>query len=177
MSLVCEEATYDGVKGRDMTKSGWAPKPKGAIAITEDGKTRQFTAADFVDGKLTEEAQPWFQVFIKQFNNPDYDVYRWFSYKTPDDERLKDDQETREYIKNTFAKVDEIVDVIRNKSLSEIANYGRKAASDETKKETKQNVLENSIPEELQDVKGTDETPTPKTSDDSDPDVEAILAE
>lgn len=180
MSLVCEEATYDGIKGRDMTKSGWAPKPKGAIAITEDGKTRQFTAADFVDGKLTEEAKPWFQAFIKQFNNPDYDVYRWFSYKTPDDERLKDDQETREYIKNTFAKVDEIVDVIRNKSLSEIANYGRKAASDDksdSKKETKQNVLEDSIPEELQDVKSTDETPTQKTSEDSDPDVDAILAE
>ena len=156
LSLVCEEATYDGIKGRDFTKSGWAPKPKGAIAIKEDGTTRQFQATDVVDGKLTDEAKPWFKTFIGQFNNPDYDVFTWFSYKTPDDERLKDDPETREYLKNVFSKVDEIVEVIRTKSLSEIANYGRKSDSDKTKKsdDGKQNVLEGSVPDELNDVQG-----------------------
>lgn len=180
LSLVCEEATYDGIKGRDFTKSGWAPKPKGAIAIKEDGTTRQFKATDVADGKLTDEAKPWFQTFINQFNNPDYDVFTWFSYKTPEDERLKDDVETREYLKNVFAKVDEIIEVIRTKSLSEIANYGRKSDSDKTKKsdDGKQNVLEGSIPDELNDVQGVSTSASSqKATTDEDDAIDAILNE
>lgn len=179
LSLVCEEAVYDGIKGRDFTKSGWAPKPKGAIAIKETGETRQFVASDLVDGKLSEEAKPWFAEFIKQFNNPDCDVYKWFSYKSPDDERLADDKETREYIKSTFDKVSEIVEVIRNKSLAEIANYGRKSKDDkDVNDDSKKNVLAESIPDELKDIKGaeTETTETKSTASDDD-EVDAILNE
>lgn len=180
LSLVCEEATYNGIKGRDFSKSAWAPKPKGAVAIKEDGKTRQFTAADFEGGKLPDEVKEWFNAFIQQFNNPDYDVFKWFSYKTPDDERLADDKETREYIQSVFKKVDEITEVIRNKSLSEIANYGRKDTSADTSKESStKNVMAESIPDELKDIKGAEDategtTTDTKPNDATDP-VEAIL--
>ena len=179
LSLVCEEAVYDGIKGRDFTKSGWAPKKQGAIAINEQGETRRFVASDLVDGKLSDEAKPWFDVFIKQFNNPDCDVYKWFSYKSPDDERLADDKDTRDYIQSTFDKVAEIVEVIRNKSLAEIANYGRKAKDDkDVNDDSKKNVLAESIPDELKDIKGaeTETTETKSTASDDD-EVEAILNE
>lgn len=179
LSLVCEEAVYDGIKGRDFTKSGWAPKKQGAIAINEQGETRRFVASDLVDGKLSDEAKPWFDVFIKQFNNPDCDVYKWFSYKSPDDERLADDKDTRDYIQSTFDKVAEIVEVIRNKSLAEIANYGRKAKDDkDVNDDSKKNVLAESIPDELKDIKGaeTETTETKSTASDDD-EVDAILNE
>lgn len=179
LSLVCEEAVYDGIKGRDFTKSGWAPKKQGAIAINEQGETRRFVASDLVDGKLSDEAKPWFDVFIKQFNNPDCDVYKWFSYKSPDDERLADDKDTRDYIQSTFDKVAEIVEVIRNKSLAEIANYGRKAKDDKNvNDDSKKNVLAESIPDELKDIKGaeTETTETKSTASDDD-EVDAILNE
>lgn len=151
LSLVCVESTYDGQKGRDFSKSGWAPKPKGAIAIDGSGKSHQFTEKDYVDGKLTDEAKPWFQAFLKQFNNPEVDVKKYFSYKTGDEPEL--DEETRNYVKETFKKVQEIVPVIRDCSLQEIANYGKKEVTSEKtdkngEKKTK-NVMEESLPEEL----------------------------
>lgn len=151
MSLVCEEATYDGVKGRDFTKSSWAPKKRGAIAIKEDGTTREFKATDVKDGKLTAEAKEWFDAFLKNFNNPDYDIFRYFAYKEVGDPRM--DKETADYVKSVWDKVNEIIPVIRDKSLAEIANYGKKEVKTEGKdgdgKKSGTNVLAESVPDEL----------------------------
>lgn len=151
MSLVCEEATYDGIKGRDFTKSSWAPKKRGAIAVKEDGTTREFKATDVKDGKLTAEAKEWFDAFLKNFNNPDYDIFRYFAYKEVGDPRM--DKETADYVKSVWDKVNEIIPVIRDKSLAEIANYGKKEVKTEGKdgdgKKSGTNVLADSIPDEL----------------------------
>ena len=150
MSLVCEKATYEGKEGRDFSKSGWAPKHKGAISINENGESRQFTEKDYVDGKLTEEAKPWFQAFLKQFNNPNIDIKKYFAYKSGDEPEL--DDETRNYVKSTMEKVKEIVPVIRDCSLQEIANYGKKettSTTDSNKKAKSKNVMEESIPDEM----------------------------
>lgn len=151
MSLVCEEATYDGIKGRDFTKSSWAPKKRGAIAIKEDGTTREFKATDVKDGKLTAEAKEWFDAFLKNFNNPDYDIFRYFAYKEVGDPRM--DKETADYVKSVWDKVNEIIPVIRDKSLAEIANYGKKEVKTEGKdgdgKRSGTNVLAESVPDEL----------------------------
>lgn len=151
MSLVCEEATYDGIKGRDFTKSSWAPKKRGAIAIKEDGTTREFKATDVKDGKLTAEVKEWFDAFLKNFNNPDYDIFRYFAYKEVGDPRM--DKETADYVKSVWDKVNEIIPVIRDKSLAEIANYGKKEVKTEGKdgdgKKSGTNVLAESVPDEL----------------------------
>jgi hypothetical protein len=151
MSLVCEEATYDGIKGRDFTKSSWAPKKRGAIAIKEDGTTREFKATDIKDGKLTAETKEWFEAFLKNFNNPDYDIFRYFAYKEVGDPRM--DKETADYVKSVWDKVNEIIPVIRDKSLAEIANYGKKEVKTEGKdgdgKKSGTNVLAESVPDEL----------------------------
>lgn len=180
LSLVCEEAVYDGVKGREFSKSGWAPKKRGAIAIKEDGTTREFKASDVKDGKITEEASTWFNTFFKQITNPDYDVFKYFAYKTPDDPRL--DKDTADYVKSVFDKVNEIIPVIREKSLQEIANYGRKSAdsSNSEKSEKKGNVLAESVPDELAGsvMAAADSKPEKSKKDKketSDDDVNAIL--
>lgn len=178
LSLVCEEAIYDGVKGREFSKSSWGPKRRGAIAINEEGKTREFKVSDVKDGKITEEAKPWFDAFFKQITNPDYDVFKYFAYKTPDDPRL--DKDTADYVKSVFDKVNEIIPVIREKSLQEIANYGRKDNSDE-KSEKKGNVLAESVPDELAgtvmsaDTKPESKKESKSKKESTDDDVDAIL--
>lgn len=149
MSLVCEEAIYDGVKGRDFTKSDWAPKPKGAIAILENGETRMFKKEDFVGGKLSEEVTPWFNQFVENVCHEDYDVYKYFSFKEVDDKR--NDKDTNDYLINLAKKVDEIVPIIENSSLDDIAKYGKADSTDgkEPKADAAKNVMADSIPDEL----------------------------
>lgn len=153
MSIVCEEGDFQSdngkVKGRDFSKSNWVPKKRGAIGILEDGTTHEFTEKDVNGNDVTEEVKPYFESFLSQLTREDVDVYKWFSYKSVDDER--NDKETNEYLKTVRKKVEEIVPVIREKSLQEIANYGRADTSSEKEKskEDKTTILENSLPEEL----------------------------
>lgn len=182
MSVVCEKSTYEDKEGRDFSKSGWAPKNKGALAINEKGESRQFKKEDFVNGQLSEEAKPWFQAFLKQMQDPKTDVKVQFAYKTGDEPYL--DEETREYIKNTRKKVDEIVPVIRERSLTDIAKYGKKEvessedSKDSDKKSKVKNVMEESLPEEMAgSVMAAVEKPVEKakpTSEDDD-EVASIL--
>ncbi len=149
LSLVCEEATYDGVKGRDFTKSDWAPKPKGAIGILPDGKTHVFEAKDLVNGQIIPTTVPFFDAFVEQVQSDDYDIRKYFAYKEIDDAR--NDKDTNDYLKNVLVKVDEIIPIIREKSLTEIAAYGKVNTSDEkaVKEDGAKNVLADSIPDEL----------------------------
>lgn len=158
MSLVCEEAMYDGTKGRDYTKSGWLPKKqRGAIAIMIDPKdptktlSHEFTSADLVNGAIAPAIEPFFDAFVASVTHEDYDIHNYFSYKVPGDPR--NSKETDDYLKSVFAKVDEIIPIIRDKSLAEIANYGKAVApssGDKTaKNDNAKDVLAASIPEEL----------------------------
>ena len=153
MTVVCEKSTFEGREGRDFSKSGWAPKNKGAIAINEKGESRQFKKDDCVNRQLTEEAKPWFNAFIKQMSDPKTNVKIQFAYKTGDEPEL--DEETRNYVKATRKKVDEIVPVIRDCSLADIAKYGKKEAEssddkkDGDKKPKVKNVMEESLPDEM----------------------------
>lgn len=177
MSMVVTEADYDGVKGRDFTKSSWAPKKRGAISINEAGESYEFKATDNVGGKLTDEATPWFKTFFGNLMNENYDIYRWFAYKEPGDEKM--DKETNEYIKSVFKKVEEIIPIIRDGSLTDIASYGRKDSSfkkDDSEKPA--NVMREGIPDELQNaVVNQDVTKETKGSedDDDDDDIANIL--
>lgn len=161
LSLECTEATYDGVKGRDYTKSSWLKKNRGAFIKMDDGSVHEFSEKDVVDGKITPEAAPAFQKFVELVTNPDYDVYNYFAYKVPGDPR--NTKETDEYLKSVFAKVDEIIPIIREKSLAEIANYGKKEATTGGK-DSKKDAYVDSVPDELKNSvmneKGQDSSQT-----------------
>lgn len=179
MSVVCEKSTYDGKEGRDFSKSGWAPKPKGAIAINEKGESRQFKKDDCVNGKLSsDDVKPWFSAFIKQMQDPKTDIKIQFAYKTGDEPYL--DEETKAYVKSTIKKVEEIVPVIRDYSLSDIAKYGKKEAesdSEDNKKSNVKNVMEESLPDEIAgSVMAAAEQPTSKPqAEGNDDEVASIL--
>ncbi len=183
MSIVCEKSTYDGKEGRDFSKSGWAPKPKGAIAINENGESRQFTPADINNGQLADGVLPWFQAFYKAISDDKVSVLKHFAYKTGDEPEL--DEDTRKYVKETMKKVEEIVPVIRDCSLTDIAKYGKKDTSESGDKENKEgkkkskNVMEESLPDEMAGsvmaaAAPKEEKKPVATSDDND-DVAAIL--
>ncbi|MCK9415452.1 hypothetical protein M0Q97_02190 [Candidatus Dojkabacteria bacterium] len=146
LSLECIEANYDGVKGRDYTKSSWLKKNRGAFVSMDDGKIYEFSSKDVVDGDIIPEALPAFQKFVELVTHPDYDVYNYFAYKIPGDER--NTKETDDYLKSVFAKVDEIIPIIKNKTLAEIANYGKKESNDDNSSK-KSDVYVDSVPEEL----------------------------
>ena len=152
LSVECVEETYEGgIKGRGYGGSSWAPKKRGAIALLADGTTREFNATDVADGKIIAEALPAFEAFVKTVTHEDYDVYNYFEYKVVDDARNSKD--TNDYLKKVFAKVDEIIPIIREKSIAEIEKYGRKDTSSsgdgEKKADKAKSVMAESLPEEL----------------------------
>lgn len=160
LNLVCEEGDYNGVKGRDYVKSIWVPRKRGAIAVLETGESREFKASDLVDGQLVDEAKPYFYAFVEQLKSDNLDVKKQFGYKTTDDDTLDDD--TRNYVTNIFEKVNEIIPVIREKSLAEIANYGRKEKSSDSNKKNVTDINEDSLPDELKDSTALGTTAQPK---------------
>lgn len=124
----CEEADFEGVKGRDYAKSDWAKKQRGAFIDLEDENGNvteryQFTAEDVVDGKVREQALPAFRALIGKLTHPDLSIHNYFAYKTIGDS--KNTEDTEKYLVQLEEKVKEIIPVIRNaKSIAEITNYG-----------------------------------------------------
>ena len=160
MNLVCTENEYPVAggparKGRDFSKSDWLPKKRGAYIKMSDGTEHTFTKADLVGGAIAPGAEKAFNEFVSLVLNEDYDIYNYFAYKTVDDPRNSKD--TNDYLKSVFAKVDEITEVIRTKSLAEIANYGKKEAKPAGEADANgkvngaKNILADSVPTELQD--------------------------
>lgn len=184
MSLVCTEANYPGkngapdIKGRDFTKSSWLKKNRGAIVKMEDGKVHQFTSDNLVNGQVKPEFQEAFKQFVALVMCDDYSVYKYFAYKEVDDAR--NDKDTNDYLKSVQKKVDEIIPIIRNGSLTEIANYGKKDTSASADgKQKKSDTFADSIPADLagsvmnadaSKAKATDESPMSSA-------VDAILNE
>lgn len=153
LSVICTESTYEGGrKGRDFGKSSWAPKKRGAIAKLEDGTTHEFSAADLENGQIKAEVSPFFEAFVAEVTNPKYSILEFFSHKEVDDPRVS--KETNDYVKSVYKKLDEIIPVIRDKSLQEIAAYGKKDTSSgsgagEQKTDAAKNILADSLPDEL----------------------------
>ena len=160
MLLECTEASYgeDNRKGRDFTKSAWAPKKRGAFVKLGE-VTHQFTKADIgPDGKVKPEVVPFFMELVKNLKNPDYSIHNYFGYKPLGHELNTED--TEKYLKSVHEKVDEIMPIILNAtSIAEIKNYGKAEAAPTTGKadgaktiggESKADILKNSAPTELQ---------------------------
>lgn len=129
LNLVCKESLLpDGRKGRDYAQSTWLPKKKGAIVKMPDGTVHVFSKADKDEaGKLKPEVKAPFLKFFEILKNPDYSMHNYFSYKKPGDPMNTED--TEKYIQNVFKKVEEIIPVIKEKSVIEITNYGKGAAT------------------------------------------------
>lgn len=130
MSLVCEKAVYNNREGRDYSKSDWAPKKRGAIAILEDGSQRAFKASDKeLIGKGDEEVLKYFNAFAAVLQSPDYSIHNYFAYKEVGNPL--NTKETEDYLKAVHEKVDEIVPIIESKSVAEIKNYGKAVPASE----------------------------------------------
>jgi hypothetical protein len=193
MSLVCEETTYPGkggqpaVKGRDFSKSAWLPKKqRGAIGILPDGKTHEFSTKDLVGGQVSAEVLPFFNAFVEQVCSEDYDIRNFFAYKEINDP--KNSKETNDYLINVKKKLDEIIPVIREKSLNEIATYGKAApASSAGKADKAKDIMADSVPDELAgsvmnagaktDVKAVKETKAVETKTKETPSEDSSEAE
>ena len=142
----CKKGMFEGTEGRDYSASQWLnEKKKGAVVIL-DGKPREFTPADLVNGQLTTEATPYFEKFMEIISDPKLDTYQQFERKIAGDPRNTPDIE--EYIAKTEEKVRVIVDVIRDGQLTEIANYGKPVARENGNQGA--DLLKDSIPDELQ---------------------------
>lgn len=188
--ITCEESEYQGQKGRAYEKSTWSKNTRYPyVKYTDEAGnevTHEFSPKDIVDGNLTPEADFAFGKMIENLLNPDYSIHNYFAYKEIGNE--KNTPETDEYLKKSREKVDEIIPIIRDKSLTEIKAYGK--VSEESSKNNSTTleakgagnaIMGNSIPtpEELKDsALAKDKAPekaTPTTSTSSDINVDDIL--
>lgn len=172
MILQCEEATYEGRKGRDFSKSEWAPKKRGGFSEIE-GKIHAFSNADLVDGDFTETALPFFMKMVEYLQNPDVSIHNLFAFKVKGDALNTED--TEKYLADVEKKVAEIIPVIKDaKSLTEIESYGVAGASSSTEGndsakiiggQSAADILKDSAPSELMNsVLGTESVANPATS-------------
>ncbi len=124
--IQCDEAEYEGQKGRDFSKTVFSKNQRSAYVVYEkDGKDvkYEFSKDDVVDGKLRPEAVESFKAFIEQLKNPDISIHNLFSYKEIGDP--KNSEDTEKYLVQLHEKVDEIIPIIKNaKSIAEIKQYG-----------------------------------------------------
>ena len=174
------EATYDGNKGRDFTKSSWSKKKIGVTVTLENNTNHTFSNADLVDGKLTPEATVAFKALIDVLKNPNLSIHNYFSYKVED--HPLNTKETNDYLKKTNEKIERIVPVILNAaSIAEIENACKADSNSNSAKSqnTGANILAESLPAELQGSMVDTTAPntaasTPKT-DSSSSEAENIL--
>ena len=175
LAVTVEEAKADGETFRDFSKSKWHEKKTGATVIMPDDfdgpKSHKFSPADLDEkGNVKPEVLPYLQELTRQIADPEISTFKWFEWKDPDDPNLS--EEDREYLKKNIEKVKKVRDDIRNLSLGELANYGKKESSaDCEKKDDKatdllqESVPDEEIPEELSDIaqEGTAQSkPTPQ---------------
>jgi hypothetical protein len=149
LNIVCKEASYDGQKGRSFAASSWLKTKRGAFIVVND-KTHEFSPADLDEkGEFKKEVLPFVEKILEQITSPDISIYRWFEYKEVGDPR--NGQELDDVLKRNAEKVNEIIPVIRDSSLVDIANYGKRGQDTKTESAAK-DVLKESIPDELQNL-------------------------
>lgn len=169
MLIDCKEADYDGVKGRDFTKTVWGRKQYGMQIFDETGKNKVYEFADgdiLEDGTFKPEAEPYFEKAMELLLDPNIDMLNNYAYKTPTTEGLT--EEVAKYTAQNWEKVDLIVPIIRNaKSIAEIESAVGTEDEDETEmigNAKKEDILANSIPELEGAAGNTTQAPQTTTS-------------
>ncbi len=159
MVIDCQKASFDGVDGRDYSKSIWAKKEMGMriYSGTDDDKNREivyeFQKGDInTDFTFKPEAAPHFEKAIEILQNPDINILEQYAYKTPQTEGISD--ETRKYVTKMFEKVEKVIPIIRDaKSIGEIEQkLGRHGESKGDDAEvigtkSKEDILKEAVPE------------------------------
>lgn len=189
--LVCKKIMVpqnDGpaIAGRGFSESTWIEKRSyGAVAILEDGSQHEFTSADIdpATKQVKENVMPFFNKLIEELQNPKINVHNYFEYCEPGDPR--NTPETEEYLKKVTKKVNEIIPIIRDKSLKEIAEYGRKDTSDSGASSTDsattingskaKDILAEAVPTEITNSVMNQDAEKPKSYSDTDDVVDSIL--
>lgn len=153
--LSCEEKDYDGVKGRDFTKSSWGRKEFGMQIFDESGKNivYEFKKGDInEDMSFSPEAEPQFEKAMALLMDPNIDMLNNYAYKTPTTDGLTD--EVKKYVTQTWEKVKMVVPIIRDaKNIAEIEKSFAGAEGDGGSDaemiggKTKTDILSESIPE------------------------------
>lgn len=154
--IQCEEADFEGIKGRDYGKSSWSKKRRGAYIEYENAAGEkvkyEFNKTDMLN---TPEAKEAFQALIKKLSEPELSIHNYFAYKPLGHE--KTDENTEKYLVEVNAKVDEIVPIIRNaQSIAEIKQYGIVVPENTTSDSAQliggakaSDILKDSVPSEL----------------------------
>lgn len=148
LSLVCKEATYEGVKGRSFSSSSWLTKKRGAFVRLESGEMHEFSKADLIDNDFKPEVGPFLDELIKQITGDNCSIYRWFEYKDINDPRNTEDM--KEYLTELNKRTIETVNLIRTKSLQELESL--KIATTPTNDTKKVDIIQESVPDELKDL-------------------------
>lgn len=190
----CTEANYPGqngrpdIKGRDFTKSAWTKKTQGVYVILDDEtkKIHQFTENDIVNketNQLSPEANIALAKLIEILQTDNLNIHNNFAYKSIGDPNNNESSE--KYLLEVNEKVNEIVPVILNaKTIAEIKNYGITDATNNSSTiidgSKAQDILKNSLPEELNQLSTNQSTNTEQPSmkpsnQNDDVDVSAIL--
>lgn len=163
--IQCDEAEYEGNKGRDFSKTVFSRKESSPFVTYEkDGNPIKYTFSkeDLVNGQLRSEAVEPFQKLIEQLSAPEISIWNMFCYKEIGDP--KNTEDTEKYLVSVHEKVDEIIPIIKNaKSIAEILQHG--VAEQSTDSATMiggakaADILKDSAPSELLDsVLGQSET-------------------
>jgi hypothetical protein len=157
--IQCDEADYDGRKGRDFTKSAFTKNIRGAYVKLEDGREHTFTQADKnADGSLADGLDDFFSALIANMTKPELSIHNYFAYKALNDP--KNTEDTNKYLIDLALKIDEIIPVILNAtSIQEIKSYGTVATGSTEGSDSAttlsgasaQDILKNSAPTELVD--------------------------
>lgn len=126
--LSCKEVSIGDGKGRGYSDSSWMEKRKYGCTVTVDGETHTFSEADKdANGELKPGVEKFFDKLIEELQNPDISIHNYFAYAEIGDPN--NTKETEDYLKMVNDKVDEIVPVIREQSMSQIAAYGKEDTS------------------------------------------------
>ena len=192
--LVCKKVMIPqtngpAIPGRGYSESTWLEKKAyGAVIILEDGTQHEFSTADIdpATKQVKPEVMPFFNKLVEELQNPKINVHNYFAYCEPGDPR--NTPETEEYLKKVIKKVNEIVPIIREKSLKEIEEYGRKdnsesgASSSDSAKTingaSAKDILKDAVPTEIAGSvmnQDADQKPAEHKSEDTDSVVDDIL--
>lgn len=123
--LSCRETQIgDNIKGRGYSGSEWLDSKKYGCIVEVNGQQHEFSEADKTEnGGIKEEVKPFFQKLVEELKNPDISIHNYFEYAEPGDPR--NTKECEEHVTGVFAKIKEIVPILKEKDMAFIANYGK----------------------------------------------------
>lgn len=179
MNLVCKEGKFGDITGRSFAGSTWVDGvKKGAFVKLENDEIHAFSVNDLTpEGGIKPEVIPFVDELVKELTSQDLSMYEWFQYKNIDDPRNTED--TIKYLKDVERKVDLVIPIIEDLSISEINKKitGKKTATTTDKEGESKDILKESLPEELQNLQTSKQestnASTPKNG--SEDDLDSLL--